>query len=801
MAASDFISATGKLNLVEEEPAGKTERNSAEDLFLLKEQTHLLYRNAPFTLLADSVFGLFVFLTYWNFAPQGRLLPWYSGLFLVVVCRGLFWRRYRTTSVNDAPRLWANFFVISMGVTGVIWGSAVFLLSGNAGSSHNEFLLFMLAGLTTGAIASSASYIPAVIAFIVPILVPVSLHYMLLGTRLELAMGMVILFAMGLIIRLALNSQAMIIRAARLRYRNSSLVSSLESRQEQLEEKSIFLQAILDNIRQGISVFDNKLHLAAWNDAFVDFLRPPKGWLKLGQPMEDLIRFKANRGEYGPGEANEKVASRIAEIKKSEVIQSHVYERTLPDGRDVEIRGGAMPGGGLVTTYTDITERKKALKEIHHIAHHDSLTGLPNRIKFRQTLVGALNHAERNGRVVSVMILDLDHFKDVNDNMGHWAGDELLRVMAERLLHCVRKTDTVARLGGDEFAIIGTNHLNIEGATEMAQKILNALAEPLTLQGQPVHISGSLGISIHPNDDGGVDQLLSNADLALYRAKGDGRGKFKLYDKSMQAEVQERQALASDIRAGIEKGQFELHYQPQIDLRSGAIVGVEALTRWQHPERGNVPPSKFIPVAESTRLIAPLTEWLIKEACMQAKKWEKKGLGQITVGVNISPIHFKSGKLEDVVEQTLAETGLAAERLELEITESSILDTRSVAEVLARLERVGVRLAIDDFGTGYSSLSYLKMFPVHKLKIDQSFVSDVERDKDSAAIVEAIIRLGHSLGLKVIAEGVEKEEHVEFLLLRNCDEAQGYFYGRPVPPKELEPLLLERKVKIDRKAS
>ena len=444
--------------------------------------------------------------------------------------------------------------------------------------------------------------------------------------------------------------------------------------------------------------------------------------------------------------------------------------------------------GKLAAAFNRMAENRQQSEEtLRNLAHHDPLTQLPNRALFHERLTEALDTAGRVNRMVAVHCLDLDHFKDVNDRLGHPVGDLLLQQVAERLKACLRKSDTVARLGGDEFAVIQTNLVDDSGITVLAERMVEALTTPFDLGDERVHTGTSVGITVFPQDGTVADNLLKNADQALYRAKQEGRAKYRMFDPNMNAEIQARKALEIDLREALEsEDQIFLTYQPQIEIATGRIAGVEALVRWRHPERGMVSPGEFIPVAEQTRLISEITEIVLREACRQGKAWRDDGLPDMRMSVNLSPADFKRHDVVDMITGILDDTGFDPHFLELEITEGMVMSgVEAVIETLHKLHAIGVELAIDDFGTGFSSMSYLKKFPVDRLKIDQSFMRGIENNVEDRSITKAIIKLGHSLGLKVIAEGVETEEQMEFLRIRHCQEAQGYLISRPIEADEL----------------
>ncbi len=466
--------------------------------------------------------------------------------------------------------------------------------------------------------------------------------------------------------------------------------------------------------------------------------------------------------------------------------------------RHVEISGAPLSSTdgqvlNVLSTVVDLTERKDAEALIRKLALNDPLTGLANRNLFKRRLELALQNANRGGHAVALMFLDLDGFKNVNDNFGHPIGDALLKEVAERLVKSVREVDTVARLGGDEFAVVAAKFGDIETIHKIAARIIDRLKEVFVVDGISITSGTSIGISFFPHDAMEAQDLIKNADLALYQAKTRGRGVYQLYDEKLHAEVKARMGLERDLRLALERGEFALHYQPQLDLTNHDLMGVEALIRWQHPERGLVPPSEFIPIAEAVGLIAPLGEWVLEAACKQNKAWQNAGLPSFRVAVNVSADQFKDGDFVTKVEALLEESQMDPRWLELEITEGVVVDgSDEVVERLRRLSELGAQIAIDDFGTGYSSLAYLKKFPIHRLKIDQSFVKDLTTQPDLAAITDAVIQLGHSLNLQVTAEGVESEEQVTYLRAQGCDEAQGYHYSRPLPAEKLAEWVAEK---------
>jgi len=431
-----------------------------------------------------------------------------------------------------------------------------------------------------------------------------------------------------------------------------------------------------------------------------------------------------------------------------------------------------------------------AKDQLDHLAHHDALTDLPNRMLLQDRLKQAIELARRQGRQLAVMFMDLDRFKHINDSLGHPVGDQLLQSVAQRLLACVRHSDTISRQGGDEFVLLLSFIEHAEDAALSAQKMLASISQPHHIEGHELHINVSIGISVYPDDGRDAETLIKSADTAMYHAKESGRNNYKFFEQGMNDRAVQRQSIEADLRGALERQEFVLYYQPKINLHSGAIVGVEALIRWRHPERGLILPTQFVSIAEDCGLILPIGRWVLREACLQARIWQQTELPRITVAVNTSALEFRDKDFLSNIRATLEDTCLEPIHLELELTESLLMqDAESSDSVLHALSDMGIKLAIDDFGTGYSSLSYLRQFPIDTLKIDQSFVNHMINNADDATIVSAVIGMGKSLNKQVIAEGVETPEQSAFLQGLHCDEGQGYYFGRPVTAEALTGLL------------
>jgi diguanylate cyclase (GGDEF)-like protein len=457
----------------------------------------------------------------------------------------------------------------------------------------------------------------------------------------------------------------------------------------------------------------------------------------------------------------------------------------LGTGRIVRVKRQVMANSWWVTTHEDVTDMQRNEARIAYLAHTDIITGLANRSHFMEKIEAARAQLAGHGEPFSIFMLDLDHFKFVNDSLGHAAGDLLLKAAGERLQTAIRDFDVVARFGGDEFAIIhaaARDHRR-DGSIVLANRILDAFKAPFEIEGHKMYVGTSIGIALAPDDGTDSEDLLKKSDLALYETKAGGRNGFTFFDPRMTAAVAERHEIEADMRLGLARGEFELHYQPVVDVRTRSVSGVEALVRWRHPEHGLMPPARFIPLAESTGLIIPLGEWVLHQACRDAMAWPS----HVTVAVNLSAVQFRKCNLLDAILSALSESGLPPHRLEIEVTETVLLekDTDHIA-LLHRLKEIGVSVALDDFGTGYSSLSYLTMFPFDKIKIDQSFIKEMAERADCAAIVCSVIGLGRSLDMTTTAEGVETEEQFEIIRAAGVTLAQGYLFGKPCPVAELD---------------
>ena len=539
------------------------------------------------------------------------------------------------------------------------------------------------------------------------------------------------------------------------------------------------LDTAVNNMTQGLLLFDAKQHLIICNKRYLEMYGLSAEIVKPGCSFREVIAHRKDTGSF-VGDVDHYV-----EVVMRDIAHRNAMVISTPDGRSIQIVNEPVPDGGWLATHEDITERRRAEERITHLAHYDALTDLPNRTLFHERLKRELSHAAPD-RQLAVLYIDIDEFKSVNDSLGHMIGDELLKSVASSLVACARKTDFVARLGGDEFAIVQTGIEDIDDVMKLVSRIFGSIRSPYQCLGHQVTTDASIGIALAPRDGTDIDQILKNADLAMYAAKAAGRRTYRFFETDMEAEVRARRSLEMDLRQALVDGGFEVYYQPCLDLQTNAITGCEALVRWRHPQRGMISPAEFIPLAEDTGLINQLGEWVLTTACKEAVSWP----GNIRLAVNVSPIQFRSGTLALKVMAALAASGLAASRLELEITEAVLIhDDEAALAILHDLRAIGARIALDDFGTGYSSLSYLQRFPFDKIKIDRCFITDIAEPEGSSSIVQAVVNIAADRHMTTTAEGVETEQQRDLLRELGCSEMQGYLFSPPKPAADIRALL------------
>jgi diguanylate cyclase (GGDEF)-like protein len=555
--------------------------------------------------------------------------------------------------------------------------------------------------------------------------------------------------------------------------------TALREREAELQAQNLRFDAALENMPHGLTMFDRNERLTVSNTRYREMYNLTPDQTQRGATLRSVLEAQV-LASGRPVDAAIYVEQRLALVRRGD---PYYAETVMSDGRVLAINHRPRPDGGWVAIHQDITAQKRAETQIAYMARHDGLTTLANRAVLLEKMEEALARLRHHGSYFTLFMLDLDLFKTVNDSLGHPIGDELLKVVANRLSACINETDTVARLGGDEFAILSTaDGDQRQAAIATAGRILEAVAAPFDLDGHHLNIGTSIGIALAPEHGTAVDQLVKNADLALYKAKSEGRAAYRFFDEAMGTEARTRRAHQNDLRSALTNDEFELYYHPIIDIRTREIASVEALIRWRHPQRGMIEPAAFVHLAEESGLINPIGEWVLRQACKDATRWPVPA----KVSVNLSAVQFRKSCPIDNIRDALIESGLPPERLELEITESVLLQGNAEnVETLHRLRLMGISIVLDDFGTGYSSLSYLRMFPFDKIKIDRSFVHELSKNADCAAIVSAVASLGRDMRIGTVAEGVETEDQLILVRAAGCTHAQGYLFGRPCPAAEL----------------
>ena len=679
--------------------------------------------------------------------------------------------KHKSSIAGDgaALRRWEQWYAIGALVYVACLGSMGFVVFAFTDDPYSHLLFVAYAvGYTAGTMARISSRPWIAIACVSLVLLPIALASAFRGGLVYMALsGIAFLYYLATI--------------ELVRYLGANRLHLLLATEE-LAKQNFRFDTALANMSHGLCMFDTTHRLAVWNRRFCEIYKLPPEVLSSGITIRKLIELIAARGNYPDETVNDIVAEIEARMQSGALTHSR---RLLPDGRMIALSYQPVVGGGTVVIFEDVTEREKAEERARFLATHDDLTGLPNRSVFGEAVNDAVKEGHRYGHEFAVMFMDLDRFKNINDTLGHAAGDILLIETAKRLKECMRASDVIARIGGDEFVIMLRKVSDQSQVAAVARKILAAVVKPLTIHGHECRTTASIGISMFPTDALDEESLIKNADAAMYVAKDEGRNSFRFHIQDITTQSIERLTLEASLRGALERDELLLHYQPKQELGQGGIVGVEALLRWRHPDLGLLPPSRFIPLAEETGLIVPIGKWVIEAACAQNVAWQRQGLPALQIAVNLSPRQFADPGLLVDIEAALAKSGMAPELLELEITESMVMqNVERAMRVLKAIKGLGVMLAIDDFGTGYSSMSLLKKFPIDVLKIDRSFVHDISTNSEDQAIADAIIALGRALELTIVAEGVETAEQEAFLRAHGCDQIQGFLISKPVPPDE-----------------
>ena len=574
-------------------------------------------------------------------------------------------------------------------------------------------------------------------------------------------------------------------------------VTEMVSLQKVIDETNRLLEVTFDTIEQGVVVYDSQLCLLTWSKGYERIMDFPEGWLQRGRSLEDYFRLNAERGEYGekaPDEIEAAIETRMKELRVDlENIEPHRYIRRRPDGRSIEIIGRPMPGGGLVATYTDITRQEEAKAEIEKLAWTDPLTGLLNRNAMRSAVLKSLQDAQVAQQKLAIILIDLDRFKPINDTYGHAAGDYVLKITAQRIQEACAPTDRAFRLGGDEFALAHHFASDDKSVYAFIERLLEEVRKPIEFEGRDVAVGASIGASFYPDHDKNADELIRKADTALYEAKSVRRGGYRGYDALVDHKAQTLRRVEDELTGVLERGELELYFQPKVCAVRNKINGAEALVRWNHPDRGLQSPAEFIPVIERSDLVFPIGAWIMRDAWKHAYKWVDAYEGRtFAVAVNVSSRQFFDSGFIALLEELVRTQPNLARSVELEITEEVMIENIDEAiDIIANISEMGYSVTIDDFGTGYSSISYLHKLPVQKIKIDKSFLDSLQTNSQSASIIQSIIDLGHNLGVKVVAEGVETIDQIKFLRESFCDEYQGYYFGAPMRAADFEELMRE----------
>jgi diguanylate cyclase (GGDEF)-like protein len=752
-------------------------------------------------------------------------------MLLTLVARGALWSRYRSQEKARWRRGWGLSAVVGSSISGVLWGAAGVLFLVPHSTLHMTTIAFVLGGMAAGALATLTAHLPAFHAYVLLSLAPFCVRLAIEGGNEHLAMAAMCLMYIIALLVVGSHTHAALVQSFALRFENHALLRSLEQR---VQNRTRRHATVVDFSQRALSGLDTDSLLREAVSIVADGLPAECAALIEYLPASDVLVVRALAGwqddvlararwptdpESAPGYAlrtGEPAVSHDLRLEKRFEVPSVLRDRGVASTIAVPIWGEQSSFGvleawsteprtiaaddihfvrAIATTIAAAMQRRHAEERMQRLALHDPLTGLPNRALFRDHLSQALSRTYRYGGQLAVLLVDLDHFKDVNDSLGHPAGDRLLEEAAQRLRACVRKADPPARLGGDEFALILTELNDPDGAAAAAEKVIRMLSKPFHLDGHDLHVGASIGMTICPLDGQDPDDLLRKADLALYRAKAQGRETYEFYSADLALTVETRLGLLRDLRSALETDELGLVYQPQVALANRRITGAESLLRWRCARRGLILPDQFIPLAEASGLIVPLGDWTIPRACAQAWQWAEAGLPKIITAVNLSLAQWRRGNSAAFIEQSLRHWQCNPSCLELEITERAfpLPQEKEFLECIHRLRQRGVSIAIDDFGTGHSNLGRLRQLPVDRIKVDRSFVAGVRHDANAEMIVRAIITLGRNLGIRVVAEGVESETQVDFLRSEGCDFAQGYHLGPPMPADEICGAIVQRR--------
>ncbi|CDZ75908.1 Bacteriophytochrome cph2 [Legionella massiliensis] len=759
---------------------------------IFDELVDMIYRHNLFAITTQLVASLGLVIGLWQINSHQLIITWFIYMLAVYSSWCAITLYYRRQSTAFRQHNWLILLSIFIFLAGTGWGFAGSVLIPINNLIHQTFVIILIVAITSGSIAFFSPMIFIYALFLFPALIPFDIWLFAQGD-IYILLGICGLIYMLIIFSSCYYLNRFLVDTLKLRYKNMSLdtlnqllETRINNRTDELEKSLALTKSTLESTADGILVLDLNGNVEYYNQKFLDmwqvsdlFITSPtlqtlidELVIKIKQPEE----FRATLEEINNNPAHENFNEIVvSDNKVFEWYSKPHWVRNL-------IAGHAW-------SFRDITIRKQMERQLVYQANHDLLTGLPNRTLLYDRINYSIAYARRYQTQLFLLFLDLDNFKLINDNLGHNVGDVLLQEIAHRLKDNTRESDTVSRFGGDEFIVLLiTNRYG--DITKLSQKILDAIAKPIQLHDQEFIVTASMGVCVYPNDGENAETLLKNADMAMYLAKNQGRNNFKLYDETMKKRTEKSLEIQIELRNALARNEFFLLYQPTINLKTGEITGAEALVRWKHPQKGVIQPLHFIPAAEESRIIVLLGEWVLRNACLQNKIWQNMGYKPIKLAINVSGIQLMRDNFADFVRLALNDSQLNPEYIELELTESIIMnDKKQNLRTLERLKDMGVYLTIDDFGTGYSSLNYLREFPVNKLKIDQSFVRDCYTSSNDASIITAIIAMGHGLKLRVLAEGIETIDQLNFLKQTGCDEGQGFFFDQPMSAKAFTKLL------------
>jgi diguanylate cyclase (GGDEF)-like protein/PAS domain S-box-containing protein len=759
---------------------------------VLRKQIDMLYSQSLVAVITAFGVALFVTLFYWFEADRLMLLSWLGMVTLLSLARFILIRQFnRVRYRNFASSPWLRRHILMTFASGLVWGLLSLIYDTQWSIPHQVGLFVVVAGIGTGSILAYGAVLENYVVFLIPLLLPLEVGLFMRGDQYTSFLGgLVFLFAVGLLL-LARRFNLMLIDSVHLSLSHQFLQQEVKTGSRRLLMTERALQSSQEKFGQ---VLESSLD-GFWNWDLVSgqFYLSPRWKEQIGYEDDELPNsLETWESRLHPEEHDEVMRKLQAYLSKPWGSWEEEFRLRHKNGAYRWIQARAKPSFDerdrmvrLTGVHIDVTERVIAESRANYLAYHDSLTDLPNRLLFNDRVDHAIAEAKRMVKRMSILFFDLDRFKHINDSLGHPAGDRVLTQVAGRLSQAVREEDTLARLGGDEFAVLIENMEHTQTLAVVAENLLACFKQPFTEEGHEFYLNASIGISIYPGDGDTTAALLKNADAAMYQAKNSGRGSFQFYTEELTDNAYHHFTLENGLRQALINDHFEIHYQAKVCLQSGKLVGAEALLRWCHPKMGYILPDMFIPVAEECGLIKEIGEWVLVNACCDAREWCGKEIDFGHVAVNLSGVQLQEQSFVSSVKRVLKETGLDASYLELEVTENFLMrDAEASARYLNNLRQLGLSIAIDDFGTGYSSLAYLTRFPINKLKIDRSFVNSVCDDPQNREISRTIIGLGHTLGMQVVAEGIEKEDQLEFLRQEGCDEGQGYYISKPLPKAE-----------------